>query len=156
MTSAVFPAPLANAPSRNAAVEPSRNRRGARWLLLVAIVAAGACSDAAVAPQASIDRVAAARVMPSVTDARVRLAGGIENEAIRERVTHDLTELARALTNGDGSKARFHTRVLGNVLTDYRSQQGGSMTDGQDVTAIALMLFSVAQVIDVQVVLPLP
>jgi len=107
-----------------------------------------ACGDASTAPRQSIDRVAAARVVPSVTDARVRVAVGIENVAVRDRVTHDLRELENALTNGDGEKARFHARVLGTVVTDYRAQLGNSTTDGADVTAITLMLHVVSQVID--------
>lgn len=115
---------------------------------MIGLLVLGACGDAATAPQSSIDRIAAARIMPTVTDARARLASAIENEAIRSRVAHDLAELENALTNGDGQKARFHVRVVGSLLNDYRSQKGSTTKDGADVTAITLMLFTVSQVID--------
>lgn len=114
--------------------------------LLVAIVVLAACSDAPTGPQQAIDRVAAARVMPSVTDARVRLAPSIQNVAVQGRVLHDLQELERALTNGDGQKARFHVQIIGNVLRDYRAQQS-SNSDAADVTSIALMLNAVSEVV---------
>ena len=86
--------------------------------------------------------------MPSVTDARVRLAPAISNLSVRERVMHDLQELESALTNGDGSKARFHVRVVGSVLNDYRAVQSATTTDGADVVAISLMLSAVSNVVD--------
>lgn|SRR5437867_1703206 len=126
-------------------------RRGS---LLVGLVVLAACSDApTAAPQhSSIDRVAAARVMPSVTDARVRLAPSIENVAVQQRVAHDLQELENALTNGDGDRARFHLGVIGSVLKDYRAQQS-TTKDGADVTAILLMLYEVSPVVDAGFVL---
>lgn len=117
-------------------------------LILAALSLAAACSDGPTAPRTAIDRVAAARVMPSVTDARVRLAPAILNDAVRTRVLHDLQELEIALTNGDGEKARFHTHVLTSVLTDYRAQQGSVMADDADLSAIGLMLNVVSGVID--------
>jgi len=125
-------------------------RRGS---LLVGLVVLAACGESPAAPKASsIDRVAAARVMPSVTDARVRLAPSIENAAVQERVAHDLSELENALTNGDGDRARFHLGIIGNVLKDYRAQQS-STKDGADVTAILLMLYEVSPVVDAGFVL---
>lgn len=117
-------------------------------MLLIAFSVLAACSDSPTAPQQSIDRVAAARVMPSVTDARLRLAPAIENASVRTRVVHDLEELETALANGDGQKARFHLHVVGQVLTDYRKQPSIVMSDGADVTAIGLMLDAVSAVID--------
>lgn len=118
-------------------------------LASVALTLAACGGDSPTAPQApSIDRVAAARVMPSVTDARARLAPVIENVAIRDRVAHDLRELETALANGDGEKARFHVRVLSTVVKDYRSQLGSTTTDGADVTAMMLMLHVVSDVVN--------
>jgi len=117
-------------------------------VLVIAMVLMAACSDGPTAPQPSIDRVAAARVMPSVTDARARLAPAIQNAAVRERVLHDLQELEIALANGDGQKARFHMGVVSSVLTDYRKQQPSVMSDGADVSAIGLALHAVAEVVD--------
>jgi len=129
---------------------PIRAASARRVAMVSAIFVLAACSGdgPTAAPQPSIDRVAAARVVPSVIDARVRVAAGIENVAIRDRMTHDLRELEIALTNGDGEKARFHARVLATVVTDYRAQLGSTTTDGADATAITLMLNVVSQVID--------
>jgi len=106
-----------------------------------------ACSDAPTAPTAGIDRVAAARVMPSVTDARVRLAPAIQNPALRDRVVHDLQELETALLNGDAQKALFHSHLVASLLTDYRKQQGIVMSDSPDISAIGLMLDAVSNVL---------
>src|SRR5688500_7979093 len=108
--------------------------------LMVGLMAQAACGDSPMAPQPSIDAMAAASVMPAVIDARLRRAIGIENSVVRDRISHDLLELENALTSGDGQKARFHVRVLATVITDYRAQLGSSTTDGADVTAIVLML----------------
>jgi hypothetical protein len=120
---------------------------GSRAVAVVAVMLVAACGDGATAPQSSIDRIAAARVMPSVTDARVRLAPAIQNVAVRDRVVYDLGELEIALTNGDAPSARFHLHVVEGVLTDYRKQQGSVMSDGADVSAIGLMLNAVSNVI---------
>jgi len=127
-------------------------RRGS--LLLVGLVVLAACSDSPTAPKHSIDRVAAARVMPSVTDARVRLAPSIENVAVQQRVLHDLGELENAITNGDGDRARFHLGLVSSVLKDYRAQQGSMTKDGADVSAIILMLYEVSPVLDAGLELP--
>jgi len=124
-------------------------------VLTVGLMVLAACSDSTTAPVQSIDRVAAARVMPSVNDARVRVAPGLQNTAIRDRVAHDLAELELALANGDGGRARFHLRVLGTVIADYRAQQNWT-TDGAEVTAISLMLYQVNQVIEAGYSLPVP
>jgi hypothetical protein len=115
--------------------------------LVIALLGLAACSDAPTASRASIDRVAAARVMPSITDARVRIAPGIDNAVIRARVLHDLESLEIALANGDGDKARFHVGILGTVLKDYKTQLGTSTTDGPEVSALTLMLYAVSDVV---------
>ncbi len=125
------------------------------FVLTVGLMVLAACSDSPMSPDVSIDRVAAARVMPSVNDARVRVAPGLQNTAIRDRVTHDLGELELSLANGDGGRARFHVRVLGTLIADYRAQQNWT-TDGAEVTAISLVLYQVDQVIAAGYVLPVP
>jgi hypothetical protein len=119
------------------------------FILVTAMMALAACGESATAPRPpSIDLVAAARVMPAVTDARIRLALGIENTVVRDRVRHDLTQLEAALTSGDGEKARFHLRVIGTVTSDYRAQQGSITTDGAEICAIDLMTIAVSRAID--------
>ena len=118
------------------------------FILVTAMMALAACGESATAPRQSIDRVAAARVVPAVTDARIRITPGIENPVVRDRVRHDLTELESALTSGDGDKARFHLRVLGTVTTDYRVELGATTTDGAELSAIELMMLAVSRAID--------
>lgn len=119
------------------------------FIVMVAMMALAACGESATAPrQSSIDRVAAARVVPAVTDARVRITLGIDNSVVRDRLRHDLQELESALTNGDGDKARFHLRVLGTVTSDYRAQQGSTTTDGAELSAIELMMVAVTRAIN--------
>jgi hypothetical protein len=119
------------------------------FILVTAMMALAACGESATAPsQSSIDRVAAARVVPAVTDARIRITLGIENTVVRDRVRHDLTELESALSNGDGDKARFHLRILGTVTADYRAQQASITTDGAEISAIELMMIAVTRAIN--------
>lgn len=124
--------------------------------LLLGMSVMAACGDSPMAPQQqAIDRVAAARVVPAVTDARVRLTVGVMNVSVRDRMVHDLTELETALLNGDGQKARFHVRVLGTVISDYRAQQGNSTSDGADISGIVLMLHAVSGIVDAGFEMPL-
>jgi hypothetical protein len=119
------------------------------FILVTAMMALAACGESATGPsQSSIDRVAAARVVPAVTDARIRIALGIDNAVVRDRLRHDLMELEAALTNGDGDKARFHLRVIGTVTSDYRVQQGATTTDAAEVSAIELMMLAVTKAIN--------
>lgn len=117
-----------------------------RSLMVVSAVLATACADSPIAPETPIDRVAAARLAPSVTDARVRLISGIENPSVRDRVLHDLHELEIALANGDGRKARFHVRVIGSVVDEYRVLDAGKK-NAPDLTAVALVLYQVSQLV---------
>lgn len=118
-------------------------------LLIATLLISAACSDGATAPnQPQIDAAAVARVMPSVVDARTRLAPSIENATVRERVVFDLQELQTALTNGDAQKVRFHVRVTGNLLSEYITGRTLSLKEGPDVSGIALMLYAVSEIVD--------
>ena len=117
-----------------------------RVFLVVSGFVLAACSDGPTAPEPPIDGVAAARMMPSIADARIRLALGIENASVRERILHDLRELEIALANGDGRKSRFHVRVLGSIVDEYKVQAVGK-TNAPDLSAISLVLYGVSQVV---------
>ena len=119
------------------------------FIPVIAMMALAACSDSSTGPRRpSIDRVAAARVVPAVTDARIRITLGVENAVVADRLRHDLLGLELALLNGDGDKARFHVRVLGTVTSEYTSQQGSIATDDAEISAIELMLIAVNQVLE--------
>jgi hypothetical protein len=128
---------------------PSYRGTSKSLLLLATLLISAACSDAATAPgQPQIDAAAVARVMPSVLDARTRLAPSIENVTVRERVVFDLQELESALNAGDAQKVRFHVRVTGNLLSEYVTGRTLSLKEGPDVSWIALMLYAVSEIVD--------
>lgn len=113
--------------------------------LIAALFVVVACSDSPTAPS-SIDRAAADRVMPSLTDARRRLVPAIEDAVVRERMEYDLARLELALSNGDAQQACFYVRSMSRLLNDYETQ-GLATTDAADVAAIAIMLHAVSQAV---------
>ena len=113
-------------------------------LLLSFSLIATACSDAITAPP-SIDPAVAARVLPSVEDARARLSLNIENTGVRDRVTYDLTQIEQSLASGDAQRVRFHVHLVGVILYDYKRGLGSVIADGPDVSAIALVLHAASQ-----------
>jgi len=128
-------------------ISPATSSARTRVLLVAGALLLAACGDSPLAPEAPIDRVAAARLIPSVTDARVRISLGIDNASVRERAVHDLMELESALTSGDGRKSRFHVRVVRSLLDEYRLTESGK-PDAPDLTAIGLVLYAVSQLVD--------
>lgn len=122
-------------------------RHSRAFIVVLAMMALAACGDSPTAPRQTIDRVAASRVVPAVTDARTRVTLGIDNSVVRDRLRHDLAELETALDAGDGDKARFHLRVIETVTADYRVQQGPTTTDGAHLSAIELVTIAVNKAI---------
>lgn len=115
--------------------------------LVAALLFAGACSDAVTAPE-TLDPEAVASVLPSVRDARTRLAPQIENAGVRERVLFDLEQLEQALSGNSAQNARFHARVSANLVAEYKGGRTAA-TDGPDVSALAITLYVIAQAIGV-------
>jgi hypothetical protein len=115
-------------------------------ILSITLIATAACSDAITAPP-SIDPAVAARVLPSVEDARLRLVQNIENAGVRDRVTYDLTRVEDALRIGDAQKVRYHVHLVGVILYDYKRGLGSVLADGPDVSAIALVLHAAAMAV---------
>ncbi len=121
--------------------------RTPRWGRALACLALGAwalgattaCTDSITGPPSSNAEVDE-RVLPSVSDARLRLVPAIENAGVRNRVAYDLEQIELALARHDAVKARFHVRVAGNILADYRAGLGSVMQDAADIGAIALAL----------------
>ena len=136
-----------NHPNAALFIAGSTVRKLRRAFLVVSGFMLVACGDSPMAPEAPLDGVAAARLMPSVTDARMRLATGIENAAVRERLVHDLRELELALSNRDGRTSRFHVRVIGSIVNEYKLQ-AAAKTNAPDLTAISLVLYLVSQLVD--------
>jgi hypothetical protein len=115
-------------------------------LLLALSLIATACSDAITAPP-TIDPAVAARVLPSVEDAHMRLVLNIENTGVRDRVSHDLARIEDAFRAGDAQKVRYHVHLVGVILYDYKRGLGSVIADGPDVSAIALVLHASAMAV---------
>jgi len=115
---------------------------------VAALLLSAACGDSATAPKQQIDPNAVARVLPSVVDARTRLAPSIENAVVRDRVIFDIQQLENALRAGDAQNVRFHVRVTGNLVNEYMSGRSLSLREGPDVSGVALMLFKVSEIVD--------
>src|SRR5690242_5463212 len=114
-----------------------------RAVLALALLGTAACSDSITAPiltDPGVDQ----QIMPSVQDARLRLVPVIENQGVRDRVAYDLAQLELAISRRDAVKARYHVRLAGNLLLDYRNGLRGVVKDGPDVGAIALALYTAA------------
>lgn len=130
-------------------ISPATSSAPTRVLLVAGTFLLAACGDSPLAPEAPIDRVAAARLIPSVTDARIRISLGIDNPSVRERAMHDLRELEVGLANGDARKSRFHVRVVRSLLDEYRLTESGK-PDAPDLAAIGLVLYAVSQLVDAE------
>jgi hypothetical protein len=112
--------------------------------LAFALLASAACSDSPTGPKGPELVVDAAELMPAVQDARLRLVPVIENQGVRDRIAYDMQEIETALTQGDGQKVRYHVRIAGGILIDYRNGLANVVKDGPDVGGIALALYAVA------------
>jgi hypothetical protein len=127
----------------------SSSRRGALnthvGVIGLCLIALTACSNRLTAPSGGIDRDAVARVMPAVTDARVRLTSGLGNVPIRQQVILELSDLELALRSGDAMRAQSLVQQVTSVVTDPRTQS--SFIEGADKSAIFLMLQTVSEVV---------
>ena len=110
----------------------------------IALLGTAACGDTITGPPPSSIIVDGAEVMPAVLDARLRLVPAIENQGVRDRIAYDLQEIETALVKGDGQKVRYHVRIAGGILIDYRNGLANVVKDGPDVGGIALALYAVA------------
>ncbi len=108
------------------------------------LFAAVGCADAITAPP-SLGEVVAQRLLPSVMDAHLRLVPAIKNAGVRDRIAFDMRKIDDALGKGDADRARYHLRLVGNTLIDYRKVFGNAKEDSADVVAIALALHAVSK-----------
>jgi hypothetical protein len=114
--------------------------------LLAALIMAAACGDAPTAPQ-SLDPDAVALVIPSVIDARTRLAMRLADPSMRQSMRLDIQTLESALTENNVYQARLSVDKIGDALNGYRASTGSVSADASDLTAIELMLYAVAPVV---------
>lgn len=120
--------------------------RTARTLALaLGLCVLAACGDAPSAPRL-MDSNAIGRVMPSVIDARMRLARGLENAALRQALSQDIHELERALAANNAITARHSVASIADRVVHARSSASNA-NDAHDLSAIELMLQLVAPVV---------
>ena len=110
---------------------------------MIALLSAAACGDQITSPPVA-NLVDGTDVLPAIMDARLRLIPAIENRGVRDRIAYDMQEIQSALVKRDGQKARYHVRIAGGILLDYRAGLAGIVNDGPDVGGIALALYAAA------------
>lgn len=125
---------------------PSRAcRTSLQFALLVSLGGLGACSEMT-APQRAIDLAAVDSLMPSVTDARLRVAPGIKDFTTREQIVVSLSSLEIALKSDNAQHAHDNIQTITTLLDGYRGQS--SSGDEADVSAIFIMLNAVSGIVD--------
>ena len=124
----------------------SRARRASlQFGLLVSLVGLGACSDLT-SPNRALNRAAVDSLMPSVTDARLRVATGITNFTVRQKVTVALSSLEIALKSDNAQHAHDNIATITDLLSGYRAQTPSG--DGADISAIFLTLNAASVIVD--------
>jgi hypothetical protein len=114
-------------------------------LYLAALLAVVACGDSPMAPK-SMDPDAVARVMPSLIDAEQRLAPRLVTAAVRQVVALEIRLLRVAMVENNVHQARLSIGTIGDALTGVAAH--AAVEDAADLTAIELMLYAVAPVVD--------
>jgi len=134
---------------------PQMKRAMRAMALASVLLVAAACGDAPTAP-APLDAEDVARVLPTITDARVRLTPGIVDVTVRARVREELEQIELSLVRGNPRATTFRARVLRSVIADYVQTPGAATrADAADVTAIALALGEVAMLVGLPIDLAL-
>lgn len=117
-----------------------------RGVALLALLTLAACGDAITAPR-TLDPAAVALVMPSVIDARQRVAMGLDDPSIRQQMRLEIQTLETALRENNVRQASASVDHIGDALNTHRTLVGAVSQDASDLTAIELMLYAVAPVV---------
>jgi hypothetical protein len=120
-------------------------RVAARTAMCAAFLAVAACGDSPTAPK-SMDAAAVERVIPSLIDARQRLVPRLVNASLRPVFAQELARLQAALDQNNVHQANLSIDVVADALTGAVAR--ASTEDAADLTAIELMLYAVALVVD--------
>lgn len=102
-----------------------------------------ACGDSLTAPEL-MDPNEVARAMPSVVDARLRLAARLIDPSTSQRMLFEIQTLESALGVNNSHQARVCVANIGDVVNSQRASGG---VDAADLTAIELMLRIVTPVV---------
>jgi len=140
--------------SRPLALRSSRLSGVAKRFALVGLsfLSMTACTD--MTGPKSADQQAIDNLMPAVTDARFRLAGGVGDIAARQQVILAMSNLELALRAGDISKTRSRLGEVTTLLNAYRAKTSAS--DAADISAMFLTLHAVSEVVQPSSVIASP
>jgi hypothetical protein len=110
--------------------------------VLAALLAVVACGDSPTGPR-SMDPDAVARVMPSVVDAQLRISPRLANAGLRQHVMVELQQLRSSMEGNNVPQARLSFDRIAAAIGIP-----GITDDAADVSALELMMYVVAPVID--------
>jgi hypothetical protein len=117
-----------------------------RGVAIMALLTLAACSDGVTAPR-TLDPAAVALVMPSVIDARQRIATGLDDPSMRQQMRLAIQTLETALRENNVRQAGASIDHIGEALNSHRASVGAVSQDASDLTAIELMLYAVSPVV---------
>jgi|SRR5688500_11983293 hypothetical protein len=117
-----------------------------RGVAILALLTLAACSDGVTAPR-TLDPDAVALVMPSVIDARQRVAMGLDDPSMRQQMRFEIQTLETALRENNVRQASASIDQIGEALNSHRASVGAVSQDASDLTAIELMLYAVSPVV---------
>src|SRR4051812_11081753 len=115
------------------------SRMGMAFLMAIS---AAACSDAT-APGRRMDREAVENVIPSVTDARRRVAAGISDVSVRQQMTITLSNIEIALRADDVETVETGLATVSTLIGTYANH---ASADRAEVSAVYLALNRVQKI----------
>ena len=118
-------------------------RIGVSALLAFQLVA---CSDSPTGINRKMNLDAVDNVLPAVTDARRRVAMGVLDVPVRQKLSIVLAQIELSLKSDDVVGVKRNVDELNTILSIYRVQSVSS--DKADLTAIYLVMHSVLVVAD--------
>lgn len=111
-------------------------------MAILMAMSAAACSDVT-APGRRMDRDAVENILPAVTDARRRVAGGIADVSVRQQMTVTLSDVEIALRADDVETVEKGLASVSTLMSSYANRAGG---DRADVTAVWLVIVGVQKI----------
>src|SRR6185436_8272938 len=128
--------------SRVVASHFSGARMSRMGMALLMAISAAACSDAT-APGRRMDRDAVENVIPSVTDARRRVAAGFADVAVRQQMTISLSNIEIALRADDVEGVETGLSSVSSLIGAYANR---ASADRAEVSAVFLALNRVQKI----------
>ena len=111
-------------------------------MAILMAMSAAACSDVT-APGRQMDRELVENMLPAVTDARRRVAGGIADVSVRQEMTITLSNVEIALRADDVTTVEKGLTSLSTMMSAYGNRASG---DRAEVSAVFLVLDGVQRI----------